>query len=108
MNPHRGGGIGQATVGESVGCEQEAEIVRDERKGNGAPGKNRQAKSQTGKTNHQYGDRFPLRHMTKRSLDTRKPGSTEARPRKDQSQNDGGKPALKQCQCDSLLGGSGT
>ncbi len=101
MDPHRRGRIGQAAVGEGIGCEQKAEVIRDEWKRNGAPGENGQAKSQTGKADHKHGSDFPACQSTKRSFDPRKPGSAQARPSEDQSQNDGGKTALKQCQCDA-------
>ena len=46
MGPHGGGGVGEAALGKGVGCEQEAEVVGDERERDGAEGKNGKAQQE--------------------------------------------------------------
>ena len=102
-HPDGWGGIGDATVGEGVGGEQEAEVVGNAGQGDGDEWQQSEAEEQIGQADEGDGHSRAVGNRCERALDAGKEGEAEAWPSDDERADGKRHASLKEGQDKPIL-----
>ena len=103
VNPHRRGGIGEASQGEGIGGQQEAEVVRDKREWNRAKRKNREPQQERGQSYRGDSQPATARQSCKGTLDARENSIEEVGQGERNGEGDQREAAFNQHQRNAIL-----